>query len=68
MTCSGCSSAISRVLTRMKDQGAIADFEVSLEQQTATVTPKSDGSPSLEQVQEKIAKTGKEIKSAEVVA
>lgn len=52
----------------MKDQGAIADFEVSLEQQTATVTPKSDGSPSLEQVQEKIAKTGKEIKSAEVVA
>ncbi|CAO1630472.1 unnamed protein product [Parajaminaea phylloscopi] len=64
MTCSGCSSAIERVLTRLQTTNAVASFKVDLQAQTVEVHPSSGAAAlDLEGVREKIAKTGKEIRS-----
>ncbi|SPO27933.1 probable ATX1 - antioxidant protein and metal homeostasis factor [Ustilago trichophora] len=60
MTCSGCSGAVSRVLSKLD---GVSSFDVSLENQSVVVK----GSAPYETVLEKIKKTGKEVKSAEVV-
>ncbi|TIC26736.1 hypothetical protein E3Q12_00237 [Wallemia mellicola] len=62
MSCGGCSSAITRALNKAKEDPnfGISDFKVDLESQTVVV----DGSASLKDVEAKIAKTGKTIKSS----
>lgn len=60
MTCSGCSGAVTRVLT--KAQG-VESFNVNLETQLVTV---NSNALSQEQVLEIIRKTGKPAKVAEV--
>ncbi|ODQ52862.1 metal homeostasis factor atx1 [Saitoella complicata NRRL Y-17804] len=62
MTCSGCSNAIDRVLTRLD---GVQSQEISL--QTQEVLVHADGA-SYEKVLETIKKTGKEVKSGEVVS
>ncbi|GAA5856721.1 hypothetical protein JCM8547_008807 [Rhodosporidiobolus lusitaniae] len=64
MTCGGCSGAVTRVLTKAKENGEVSSFDVSLDTQTVLVTSPS---LSLDEVKAKIAKTGKEVRSAEVV-
>ncbi|KAF9454521.1 copper ion chaperone [Macrolepiota fuliginosa MF-IS2] len=59
MSCSGCSGAITRVLTKAKESGGVSEFEVSLEKQEVLVKSKE----SYDIIREKIAKTGKEIRS-----
>ncbi|PWN28221.1 hypothetical protein BDZ90DRAFT_260038 [Jaminaea rosea] len=66
MTCTGCSSAITRVLTRLETAGSIQSFNVDLEGQDVTVKPGAAGM-GFDEVREKVAKTGKEILSGEVV-
>ncbi|EPQ31173.1 uncharacterized protein PFL1_01361 [Pseudozyma flocculosa PF-1] len=61
MTCSGCSGAVTRVLSKLD---GVDEFDVSLEKQTVVVK----GTAPYETVLEKIKKTGKEVKSGEVVA
>ncbi|KAK4689928.1 hypothetical protein P7C73_g191, partial [Tremellales sp. Uapishka_1] len=63
MTCSGCSGAINRVLA--KNIEAPNGFLVSLPKQQVLVWGPS--LPPFETVTEKIAKTGKEIQSKEVI-
>ncbi|GFZ50124.1 hypothetical protein JCM24511_07879 [Saitozyma sp. JCM 24511] len=63
MTCTGCSGAITRVLT--KNVEAPNAFHVSLPKQQVLVWGPS--LPPFETVTEKIAKTGKEILSKEEV-
>ncbi|KAF9134709.1 Cytosolic copper metallochaperone [Mortierella sp. 14UC] len=53
MTCSGCSGAVTRVLSKL---AGVESFDVSLETQKVTV--KSD-SLSEQEILEKIQKTGK---------
>ncbi|EST09032.2 Heavy metal-associated domain, HMA [Kalmanozyma brasiliensis GHG001] len=60
MTCSGCSGAVSRVLSKLD---GVDSYDVSLENQTVVVK----GSAPYETVLEKIKKTGKEVKSGQVV-
>jgi copper chaperone len=69
MTCSGCSSAISRVLTKTP---GLQSFNVDLDAQTVDVIPlaggkEEEGGAGFEEIKEKIRKTGKEILEAEVV-
>lgn len=59
MSCGGCSGAIDRVLKKLD---GIDSYEVSLENQTATVVT----SLPYEHVLAKIAKTGKKVNSATV--
>lgn len=94
MTCTGCSSAITRayhpsslsttpslshltlspvpplrapgVLSRLETAGSIQSFNVDLEGQDVTVKPGAAGM-GFDEVREKVAKTGKEILSGEVV-
>ncbi|PWZ01147.1 putative ATX1-antioxidant protein and metal homeostasis factor [Testicularia cyperi] len=61
MTCSGCSGAVSRVLSKLD---GVDSFDVSLENQTVLVK----GTAPYDTVLEKIKKTGKEVKSGQVVA
>ncbi|KAI0261663.1 hypothetical protein BC834DRAFT_895348 [Gloeopeniophorella convolvens] len=63
MTCGGCSGAVTRVLTKAQANGGVSAFDVSLEKQEVLVT----GTLPFEQVREIIAKTGKEVRSGEVV-
>ncbi|KAK1836139.1 hypothetical protein QBC39DRAFT_367528 [Podospora conica] len=62
MSCGGCSGAVERVLKKLE---GVKSYDVSLETQTVLVV--ADEGLNFETVREKIAKTGKEIKSAEVV-
>ncbi|TIB91545.1 hypothetical protein E3Q19_02378 [Wallemia mellicola] len=76
MSCGGCSSAITRALNKAKEDPnfGISDFKVDLESQTVVVDdipifrswnlPPLIGSASLKDVEAKIAKTGKTIKSS----
>ncbi|PWN21827.1 hypothetical protein BCV69DRAFT_257839 [Microstroma glucosiphilum] len=69
MTCSGCSSAITRVLTKTS---GLQSFKVDLDSQTVDVIPLAggkveEGGAGFEEVKEKIRKTGKEILEAEIV-
>lgn len=56
MSCSGCSGAINRVLTKAKDAGDVEDFKVSLPGQYATFTTQPDKEDAIFQ---KMTKTGK---------
>ncbi|KAF8978023.1 Cytosolic copper metallochaperone [Entomortierella lignicola] len=58
MTCSGCSGAVTRVLSKLD---GVKSFDVSLEKQKVTV--ESD-SLTQEEILEKIQKTGKAAKVA----
>ncbi|KAL3233897.1 Copper chaperone ATX1 [Nakaseomyces bracarensis] len=57
MTCSGCSNAINRVLTRLEPE--VSKIDISLEQQTVDVYT----SLPYDTILSKIEKTGKEVKS-----
>ncbi|TEB36351.1 hypothetical protein FA13DRAFT_1623955 [Coprinellus micaceus] len=57
MTCGGCSGAVTRVLTKAKDNGGVSSFDVSLEKQEVIVK----GTLPYDEVLEKIKKTGKEV-------
>ncbi|RCI14451.1 hypothetical protein L249_6129 [Ophiocordyceps polyrhachis-furcata BCC 54312] len=59
MTCGGCSGAVDRVLKKLD---GVESYEVSLENQTATVTTDLP----FDTVLEKIAKTGKKVNAATV--
>ncbi|CCD25730.1 copper metallochaperone ATX1 NDAI_0F04120 [Naumovozyma dairenensis CBS 421] len=61
MTCSGCSNAINRVLTKLEPE--VSKIDISLEDQTVDVTT----SLPYETILEKISKTGKEVKSWKVL-
>ncbi|KAK0551732.1 Cytosolic copper metallochaperone [Tilletia horrida] len=61
MNCSGCSGAVDRVLKKLD---GVSHYDISLETQTVVVK----GTAPFETVLEKIKKTGKEVKSSEVVA
>ncbi|KAK3941741.1 heavy-metal-associated domain-containing protein [Diplogelasinospora grovesii] len=60
MSCGGCSGAVDRVLKKLE---GVKSYEVSLENQTATVVAE----PTLpyEKVLKTIAKTGKKVNSGE---
>ncbi|GES65119.1 metal homeostasis factor ATX1 [Aspergillus terreus] len=60
MSCGGCSGAVERVLKKLE---GVKSFDVSLENQTATVV--TEPSVSYETVLEKIKKTGKTVNSGE---
>ncbi|CAI1668257.1 hypothetical protein SEUBUCD646_0N00750 [Saccharomyces eubayanus] len=57
MTCSGCSSAVNKVLTRLEPD--VSKINISLEQQSVDVYT----TLSYDFILEKIKKTGKEVKS-----
>ncbi|KAG0707712.1 hypothetical protein DFH29DRAFT_895045 [Suillus ampliporus] len=57
MTCGGCSGAVTRVLTKAKEEGSVSSFDVSLATQLVNVT----GPIEEEALVEKIRKTGKQI-------
>ncbi|EDO19083.1 hypothetical protein Kpol_2000p50 [Vanderwaltozyma polyspora DSM 70294] len=57
MTCSGCSNAVNKALTRLEPD--VSNIDISLENQTVDV----HSSLPYETVLEKIKKTGKEVKS-----
>ncbi|KDN47548.1 putative ATX1-antioxidant protein and metal homeostasis factor [Tilletiaria anomala UBC 951] len=61
MTCSGCSGAVTRVLSKLE---GVSSFDVSLEKQSVVVK----GTAPYETVLEKIKKTGKEVKHGEIIA
>jgi len=60
MTCSGCSGAVTRALSKAE---GVDSFDVSLEDQVVVVK----GPATYDYVYEKIKKTGKEIISGETV-
>ncbi|CAI5755614.1 unnamed protein product [Candida verbasci] len=60
MSCSGCSGAIERVLSKTD---GISKFDVSLDQQTVDVITTND----YDTIYNKIAKTGKKINNGKVV-
>jgi len=62
MSCGGCSGAINRVLGKLEG----IEYNVSLEDQTAIVTPRPDSKITFKEVNEKIAKTGKTIKDRHI--
>lgn len=59
MTCSGCSNAINRVLTKLEPD--VSKIDISLENQTVDVFTNLP----YDTIYDKIKKTGKEIKSGE---
>jgi len=61
MHCSGCSGAVERVLSKMD---GVSSYDISLEKQEVIVR----GSAEYDDVLAKIAKTGKEVRSGEVLA
>ncbi|KAK0519285.1 Cytosolic copper metallochaperone [Tilletia horrida] len=61
MSCSGCSGAVDRVLKKLE---GVTSYDISLDTQTVVVK----GTAPFETVLEKIKKTGKEVRSSEVVA
>ncbi|GAA5988446.1 hypothetical protein JCM11641_005345 [Rhodosporidiobolus odoratus] len=61
MTCSGCSGAVERVLKKTE---GVSSYSISLPDQTVLVTT----SVPYDDILAKIKKTGKEVKSGEVVA
>lgn len=61
MTCSGCSNAINRVLTRLEPE--VSKVDISLEQQTVDVYTTLP----YDTILSKIEKTGKEVKSGNTI-
>ncbi|KAK1236539.1 Cytosolic copper metallochaperone [Marasmius sp. AFHP31] len=62
MTCTGCSGAVERVLTRAKADG-VSDFTVNLDEQRVTVK----GVMPYDEVLARIKKTGKEVRSGKTL-
>lgn len=63
MTCSGCSNALTKILTRQKDKGKVIDFQVSLEEKTVSV--ESDlGASEVEEILKKCGKAVTYVDSA----
>lgn len=60
MSCSGCSNAVNRVLTKLDDK---AKIDISLEKQAVDVVTDKD----YETVYNTIAKTGKKVKDGKVI-
>ncbi|KAI0341559.1 copper chaperone taha [Trametopsis cervina] len=60
MTCSGCTGAVERVLKKAE---GVSSYDVSLERQEVLVT----GSIPYDTLLEKIKKTGKEVRSGEIL-
>ncbi|KAK3320667.1 heavy-metal-associated domain-containing protein [Cercophora scortea] len=60
MSCGGCSGAVDRVLKKLE---GVKSYEVSLENQTATVV--AEPSLAYEKVLKTIAKTGKKVNTGE---
>ncbi|KAG0043316.1 Cytosolic copper metallochaperone [Gryganskiella cystojenkinii] len=58
MTCSGCSGAVTRALTKRVEKGEIDKFDVSLDTQKVVV---ESNSLSQDEVLEIIKKTGKAV-------
>ncbi|KAJ3936801.1 MAG: hypothetical protein NXY57DRAFT_79559 [Lentinula lateritia] len=63
MTCSGCSGAVTRVLDKAKRDGAVGEFSVNLETQEVIVK----STQPYEDIHAKIKKTGKEVRSGEIL-
>ncbi|ODQ80400.1 hypothetical protein BABINDRAFT_161346 [Babjeviella inositovora NRRL Y-12698] len=63
MTCSGCSGAVNRVLTKTE---GVKKIDISLETQLVNVT--TDESLTYDAVLEKIAKTGKKVLGGKTIA
>jgi len=63
MTCNGCSGAVTRVLTKAKEQNVISSFAVNLDKQEVRVT----GDAEYETVLAIITKTGKTVRSGKTV-
>ncbi|PWN46820.1 putative ATX1-antioxidant protein and metal homeostasis factor, partial [Violaceomyces palustris] len=61
MSCGGCSGAVTRVLSKLE---GVESFDVSLEKQEVIVK----GTAPYETVLEKIKKTGKEVKSGQIIS
>lgn len=60
MTCSGCSGAINRVLTKAQNEGVgVDEFDVSLEKQEVIVK----GDILYDDLEARIKKTGKQVSS-----
>ncbi|KAI0000181.1 hypothetical protein BJV74DRAFT_822078 [Russula compacta] len=65
MTCGGCTGAVTRALDKAKTNGlGISSFEVKLETQEVQV----NGTVPYDDVLAVIKKTGKEVRSGEVVS
>jgi len=62
MSCKGCSGAVEKALTKLEG----ITFNVDLEKQEATVTPVQGSEITFEEVNAKIAKTGKTIKDRHI--
>ncbi|CAN6609830.1 copper chaperone Atx1p [Trichomonascus vanleenenianus] len=63
MSCSGCSNAVNRVLTKLP---GVQDIDISLEKQLVNV--KTDDSLQLDAVLEAIKKTGKAVHESKIIA
>lgn len=59
MTCEGCSNAINRILLKNKDNLAITDYNISLENQEVVVD--HDEKISGEEILTVLKKSGKEV-------
>ncbi|CDK26840.1 unnamed protein product [Kuraishia capsulata CBS 1993] len=62
MTCSGCSNAVNRVLTKLE---GVKNIDISLEKQTVDV--KTTASLDYDSVLKTITKTGKKVNGGKVV-
>ncbi|KAK9449491.1 uncharacterized protein V1518DRAFT_427170 [Limtongia smithiae] len=63
MSCSGCSGAVNRVLTKMQ---GVNDIKITLEDQKVVV--KTEESVSYDDVLNQIKKSGKQVRSGETIA
>ncbi|KAK9365377.1 hypothetical protein V1509DRAFT_633249 [Lipomyces kononenkoae] len=63
MSCSGCSNAVNRVLSKLD---GVNDIKITLEDQKVIVKTKDN--VSYDAVLNQIKKSGKEVRSGEVVA
>lgn len=61
MTCSGCSNAVNKALSRLEPD--VSDIDISLENQTVDL----DSTLPYDTVLEKIKKTGKEVKGGRII-
>ncbi|KAK9313027.1 hypothetical protein V1522DRAFT_412106 [Lipomyces starkeyi] len=63
MSCSGCSGAVNRVLSKLE---GVNDIKITLEDQKVVV--KTNDNLSYDAVLNQIKKSGKEVRSGEVIA
>ncbi|KAJ8101724.1 hypothetical protein POJ06DRAFT_266336 [Lipomyces tetrasporus] len=63
MSCSGCSGAVNRVLSKLD---GVNDIKITLEDQKVVV--KTSDSVSYDTVLNQIKKSGKQVRSGEVIA